>query len=157
MIETRINSETGNTEAVTPQRITTTMIIDDLENGIGRDGIKEKYNLQGWEVTQMFKHPALKGKKAKKIRKLSFDFVDDTINPNQLDLEDQIKEEEDDNIPHPELLDVDPPFDPSDTYNDDKMHDAMVDHAEVKSNPDHMNEEELTDFEQEEEENENNY
>jgi hypothetical protein len=147
MIETRINSETGNTEAVTPQRITTTMIIDDLENGIGRDGIKEKYNLQGWEVTQMFKHPALKGKKAKKIRKLSFDFVDDTINPNQLDLEDQISEEEK----------VELKWDPSDTYNDDKMHDAMVDHAEVKSNPDHMNEEELTDFEQEEEENENNY
>ena len=94
MIETRINSETGNTEAVTPQRITTTMIIEDLENGIGRDGIKEKYNLQGWEVTQMFKHPALKGKKAKKVRKLSFDFVDDTVNPNQRDLEDQIKEEE---------------------------------------------------------------
>ena len=154
MIETRINSETGNTEAVTPQRITTTMIIEDLENGIGRDGIKEKYNLQGWEVTQMFKHPALKGKKAKKVRKLSFDFVDDTINPNQLDLEDQIAEEE-----KVELLDVDSPngFDPSDTYNEDKMHDAMVDHAEVKSNPDHMNEEELTDFEQEEEENENNY
>ena len=147
MIETRINSETGNTEAVTPQRITTTMIIEDLENGIGRDGIKEKYNLQGCEVTQMFKHPALKGKKAKKIRKLSFDFVDDTINPNQLDLEDQISEEEK----------VELKWDPSDTYNDDKMHDAMVDHAEVKSNPDHMNEEELTDFEQEEEENENNY
>ena len=147
MIETRINSETGNTEAVTPQRITTTMIIEDLENGISRDGIKEKYNLQGWEVTQMFKHPALKGKKAKKIRKLSFDFVDDTINPNQLDLEDQISEEEK----------VELKWDPSDTYNDDKMHDAMVDHAEVKSNPDHMNEEELTDFEQEEEENENNY
>lgn len=139
MIETRINSETGNTEAVTPQRITTTMIIEDLENGIGRDGIKEKYNLQGWEVTQMFKHPALKGKKAKKIRKLSFDFVDDTINPNQLDLEDQISEEEK----------VELKWDPSDTYNDDKMHDAMVDHAEVKSDPDHMNDEELTDFEQE--------
>ena len=147
MIETRINSETGNTEAVTPQRITTTMIIEDLENGIGRDGIKEKYNLQGWEVTQMFKHPALKGKKAKKIRKLSFDFVDDTINPNQLDLEDQISEEEK----------VELKWDPSDTYNDDKMHDAMVDHAEVKSDPNNMNEEELTDFEEEEEENENNY
>ena len=144
MIETRINSETGNTEAVTPQRITTTMIIDDLENGIDRTGIREKYNLAAWEVKQMFEHPALKGKKAKKVRKLSFDFVDDTVNPNQRDLEDQIKEEE------TELLDVD-------TYNEDKMHDAMIDHAEVKSDPDHMNDEELTDFEQEEEENENNY
>jgi len=146
MIETRINPETGNTEAVKPQTITTSMILDDLDSGVGRDGIKEKYNLEGWEVTQMFKHPALKGKKAKKVRKLSFDFVDDTVNPNQRDLEDQIKEEE------TELLDVD-------TYNEDKMHDAMVDHAEVKSDPDHMNDEELTDFEQEEEEeeNENNY
>ena len=146
MIETRINPETGNTEAIKPQTITTSMILDDLDSGVGRDGIKEKYNLEGWEVTQMFKHPALKGKKAKKVRKLSFDFIDDTINSNQRDLEDQIKEEE------TELLDVD-------TYNEDKMHDAMVDHAEVKSDPDHMNDEELTDFEQEEEEeeNENNY
>jgi len=146
MIETRINSETGNTEAVTPQRITTTMIIDDLENGIDRTGIKDKYNLQAWEVKQMFEHPALKGKKAKKVKKLSFEFVDDTINPNQLDIEDQIKEEE-----SVELLDVEEEtngFDPSDTYNDDKMHDAMTDHAEVKSDPNHMNDEELTDFEQ---------
>ena len=140
MIETRINPETGNTEAVKPQTITTSMILDDLDSGVGRDGIKEKYNLEGWEVTQMFKHPALKGKKAKKVRKLSFDFVDDTVNPNQRDLEDQIKEEE------TELLDVD-------TYNEDKMHDAMIDHAEVKSNPDHMNDEELTDFEQEDDDN----
>ena len=42
----------------------------------------------------MFKHPALKGKKAKKVRKLSFDFVDDTdILPGQVDLEDAIAEE----------------------------------------------------------------
>ena len=153
MIETRINSETGNTEAVTPQRITTTMIIDDLENGIDRTGIREKYNLQAWEVKQMFEHPTLKGKKAKKVKKLSFEFVDDTVNPNQLDLEDQIKEEE------VELLDVENEntFDTGSIYHEDKMHDAMVDHAEVKSNPDNMNEEELTDWDQEEEENENNY
>ena len=131
MIETRVNPNMGTTEAVTPQRITTTMIIDDLENGIGRDGIKEKYNLEGWEVTQMFKHPALKGKKAKKIRKLSFEFVDDTVDPRQMDLEDQIKEEENE-----------------DTYNEDKMHDAKIDNAEVKSNPEYMNEEELTEYDQ---------
>ena len=145
MIETRINSETGNTEAAKPQRITTTMIIDDLENGVSRDGIKEKYNLQGWEVTQMFKHPALKGKKAKKIRKLSFDFIDDTINPNQLDLEDQIKEETNSTS-----------FDPRDVYHEDKMHDAKVDHAQIKSDPAHMNEEELTEYDQEDEDDDNN-
>jgi hypothetical protein len=32
----------------------------------------------------MFEHPTLKGKKAKKVRKLSFNFVDDTaVDPNQ--------------------------------------------------------------------------
>jgi|TARA_R100001510_G_C7649408_1_gene206824 hypothetical protein len=155
MIESRINSETGNTEAVTPQRITTTMIIDDLENGIGRDGIKEKYNLEGWEVTQMFKHPALKGKKAKKVRKLSFDFVDDTINPNQMDLEDQIKEEEE----KVDLLDVDhgSTFDTGSIYHEDNMHDAKVDHAQIKSDPANMNEEELTEYEQEEEDDDNEW
>ena len=62
----------------TPARITTSMIIADLDNGIDRNGIRDKYSLQAWEVKQMFEHPALKGKKAKKIRKLSFTFVDDT-------------------------------------------------------------------------------
>ena len=62
----------------TPKKITTSQIIKDLENGIDRTGIQTKYNLETWEVKQMFMHPSLKGKKAKKVRKLSFDFVDDT-------------------------------------------------------------------------------
>ena len=76
-------NEPTNGEVVkqeTPTQITTTMIIEDLENGISRDGIKEKYSLETWEVTQMFQHPTLKGKKTKKVRKLSFEFVDDTEN-----------------------------------------------------------------------------
>ena len=75
-------TETGQT----PERITTTMIINDLENGIDRPAIQAKYGLETWEVKQMFQHPALKGKKAKKVRKLSFEFVDDTVevvDPNQ--------------------------------------------------------------------------
>ena len=85
MIEVR--KEPTNGEVVkqeTPTRITTTMILTDLDNGIGRDGIQEKYKLEKWEVTQMFQHPVLKGKKAKKVRKLSFEFVDDSMgDPNQ--------------------------------------------------------------------------
>ena len=109
MIETRINSETGNTEAVTPQRITTTMIIDDLENGIDRTGIKDKYNLAAWEVKQMFEHPSLKGKKAKKVRKLSFEFIDDTEDPNQMAIptEENIKEEIEADISMEEQYDED--------------------------------------------------
>jgi len=82
-------NEPTNAEVVkqaTPATITTTQIINDLENGIDRSAIQAKYSLETWEVKQMFMHPALKGKKAKKIRKLSFNFVDDTVaavSPNQ--------------------------------------------------------------------------
>tara|TARA_R110000737_G_scaffold165232_1_gene192736 strand:- start:18 stop:362 length:345 start_codon:yes stop_codon:yes gene_type:complete len=86
MIESRSAVEPSTTTGTKPAKITTTMIIADLENGIDRDGIKNKYSLESWEVKQMFMHPTLKGKKAKKVRKLSFEFVDDTVevvDPNQ--------------------------------------------------------------------------
>tara|TARA_R110002167_G_scaffold11802_1_gene51080 strand:- start:1055 stop:1453 length:399 start_codon:yes stop_codon:yes gene_type:complete len=70
----------------TPTQITTTMILTDLDNGISRDGIKEKYGLETWMVTQLFQHPTLKGKKAKKIRTLPFAFVDDTLPLNSGDI-----------------------------------------------------------------------
>ena len=90
MIEARTNDESATPKATTPETITTSMIIADLENGIDRPGIKEKYGLENWEVTQMFKHPALKGKKARKVRKMSFNFVDDTptVDPNQTSIPD---------------------------------------------------------------------
>tara|TARA_Y100000385_G_scaffold115679_1_gene120348 strand:+ start:5104 stop:5451 length:348 start_codon:yes stop_codon:yes gene_type:complete len=78
MIEANVPGEATQTSVETPQTITISMILEDLDNGVDRNAIKEKYNLQAWEVKQMFEHPALKGKKAKKVRKLSFNFVDDT-------------------------------------------------------------------------------
>tara|TARA_X000001382_G_scaffold99786_1_gene74262 strand:- start:160 stop:534 length:375 start_codon:yes stop_codon:yes gene_type:complete len=95
MVEFRDNNQAQESNT-TPETITTSMIIADLENGIDRTGIKTKYDLETWEVKQMFDHPKLKGKKAKKIRKLSFTFVDDVnedVLPGQVDLEDAIKEE----------------------------------------------------------------
>ena len=87
MIEARTpGEETQNVtqKNETPATITVTMILEDLDNGIDRAGIQEKYGLEKWEVTQMFQHPTLKGKKARKVRKLSFNFVDDTVtDPNQ--------------------------------------------------------------------------
>ncbi len=84
MIEARTAVEPNTTPVVKPQTITVTMIIEDLNNGIDRTGIQTKYSLEKWEVTQMFQHPSLKGRKAKKVRKLSFNFVDDTVaDPNQ--------------------------------------------------------------------------
>ena len=99
MIEARTENQVAPPQTTTPQRITISMILEDLENGTDRNGIREKYNLQAWEVTQMFKHPALKGKKAKKVRKLSFDFVDDTdVLPGQVNMIDAIEEAENDSM-----------------------------------------------------------
>jgi len=80
MIEARTAGElnTQPQASTTPQTITTSMITEDLDNGIDRDGIRLKYNLEKWEVAEMFKHPVLKGKKVKKARRLSFQFLDDT-------------------------------------------------------------------------------
>jgi len=94
MVEMRNNSQEKNE---TPAIITVSMILEDLENGEDRNAIKEKYGLQTWEVKQMFEHPSLKGKKAKKVRRLSFNFVDDTnpdVLPGQVDIEDAIADAE---------------------------------------------------------------
>jgi hypothetical protein len=96
MIEVNLPQENNMEKSTKPAQITVSMIIDDLENGIDRPAIQAKYQLEAWEVKQMFIHPALKGKKAKKIRKLSFLFVDDTeattTDPAQIDLEASIEE-----------------------------------------------------------------
>ena len=88
MIEIRKEPTAGQVvKQKTPQRITVTMIQIDLDNGIDRIGIQEKYGIEKWEVTQMFQHPELKGRKAKKVRKLSFEFVDDSMgDPNQISM-----------------------------------------------------------------------
>ena len=83
MIDAKVAGEHDTQTTETPKTITTTMIIEDLDNGIDREGIRTKYNLEKWEVTQMFQHPTLKGRKAKKVKKLSFEFVDDTVDHNQ--------------------------------------------------------------------------
>ena len=94
MVEMRNNPQ--QEKGTTPATITVSMILEDLDNGIDRTGIKVKYDLQAWEVKQMFDHPSLKGKKAKRVKKLSFNFIDDTnpdVLPGQIDLEDAIQEE----------------------------------------------------------------
>jgi len=97
MIEAQTQTSGETTQKTeTPTTITISMILADLDNGIDRNGIKEKYSLETWEVKQMFEHPNLKGKKAKKKRKLSFNFVDDTttVDPNQTSIPMEATEEE---------------------------------------------------------------
>jgi hypothetical protein len=87
-----------------PIVLTVTGIINDLNDGIDRDGIATKYNLTKAEVTELFKHPKLTGLRARKKIPVRFTLVDDTIisksnandldnvDPNQLDLMDAIQD-----------------------------------------------------------------
>tara|TARA_R110000744_G_scaffold108527_2_gene205472 strand:- start:166 stop:546 length:381 start_codon:yes stop_codon:yes gene_type:complete len=85
------------------QTITISMILEDLSNGIDRKGIQDKYDLKLWEVTTMFDHPQLKGKRPSKKKELSFDFIDDisvpslsvseeVVDPAQITLDEGIEE-----------------------------------------------------------------
>lgn len=93
--------------------ITISSVLGDLNNGLDRAAIATKYGLSAAEVTEVFKHPKLKGLRARrKITRISI--VDDTVenpviipqivtpshdlqvvtNPNQLDLLDLIVDAE---------------------------------------------------------------
>jgi hypothetical protein len=58
--------------------ITISGILADLENGLTRVQVGEKYKISPREVKALFDHPKLKGKKAKKSFALSFEIEDDT-------------------------------------------------------------------------------
>jgi predicted nucleic acid-binding protein len=102
-------------QETTPQPttvITVSSVLGDLNNGLDRAGIAKKYNLSAAEVAEVFKHPKLKGLRARrKITRISI--VDDTVenpvtipvaapaqelqvvtDPNQLDLLDLIVDAE---------------------------------------------------------------
>ena len=73
------------TPGETPEKITVSMIDQDLKDGISKAEMAIKYNIKPWEVDEMFKHPFLKGRRPSRKKALSFSFVDDIT-------EDRIKE-----------------------------------------------------------------
>lgn len=64
--------------AAAPQQaqLTVSGILADLDNGLTRPMIQTKYKLSGKDLTELFKHPKLKGKKTKAAP--GFVLVDDT-------------------------------------------------------------------------------
>ena len=58
--------------------ISISAVLVDLENGVTRKGIEDKYGINTKEVKYLFEHPKLKGKKAKSVFKPSFTINDDT-------------------------------------------------------------------------------
>ena len=69
------------TAGETPEKITVSMIDQDLKDGVTKPEMVIKYGIKAWEVDEMFKHPFLKGRRPARKRTLSFSFVDDTDTP----------------------------------------------------------------------------
>ena len=65
------------TPGETPEKITVSMIDQDLKDGISKSEMAIKYSIKPWEVDEMFKHPFLKGRRPSRKKALSFTFIDD--------------------------------------------------------------------------------
>lgn len=65
------------TPGETPEKITVSMIDQDLKDGISKSEMAIKYGIKPWEVDEMFKHPFLKGRRPSRKKALSFTFIDD--------------------------------------------------------------------------------
>ena len=102
MIKMKTNVKPGKT----PAEISVSMIDQDLKDGISKPEMAIKYGIKPWEVDEMFKNPALKGRRPSRKKTLSFNFVDDMtsvvdvlfpktetkVDPNQVTLEQAIDE-----------------------------------------------------------------
>jgi hypothetical protein len=89
-----------------PVRITVQGVLTDLENGFTRNAndtnykgegqsIGEKYGLNKSQVSELFKHEKLKGRKVKKVRTPAFILIDEeATDPAQITLEGAIEEAE---------------------------------------------------------------
>lgn len=65
-------------ETAAPRRLTASQVRADLDNGMTRAEIKDKYQLTNNEMARIFSG-SLKGAKTKKSRRLSFEFEDDLL------------------------------------------------------------------------------
>ena len=76
----------------TPEKITVSMIDQDLKDGVNKSEMAVKYGIKPWEVDEMFKHPLLKGRRPSRKKALSFSFVDDvTTNKTRYVSEDLVE------------------------------------------------------------------
>jgi len=80
MIEIRKNVQAGET----PPQISVMQIDQDLKDGVSKSDMAVKYGIKPWEVDEMFKHPFLKGRRPSRKKALSFTFVDDTNEQDDL-------------------------------------------------------------------------
>ena len=84
------------------QVITVSQILSDLEAGLDRKSIREKYNLSVEETKLIFQHPKLAGKRVKRSKAIKFTLIDDTeqqTTDSQSDDTDPEDESEEDTTP----------------------------------------------------------
>jgi len=80
MIDAKVDSVVEAETVETPQVFKVSQILSDLDNGLDRKAIREKYSLSIDEVKHLFQHPSLKGKRPKRAHKaIRFTLVDDTV------------------------------------------------------------------------------
>ena len=86
----------SNTEG--PQVLKVSQILMDLDSGLGRPQIKEKYSLTATELKALLQHPTLKKRRPKRaLNKISFTLVDDVTeqDDNQLRVDTEAQKVED--------------------------------------------------------------
>lgn len=73
--------------------IRVSQIIEDLNAGLDRVAIREKYSLSIAEVKVLFENPMLKGKRAKRgTKKVTFTLIEDITPEEQAKVEDSVAE-----------------------------------------------------------------
>jgi hypothetical protein len=142
MIKMREQIQPGET----PEKITVSMIDQDLKDGISKPEMAIKYGIKPWEVDEMFKHPLLKGRRPSRKKKLSFSFVDDMpseleeitvdggeievtieVDPNQDTIEEAYGVDKTSSI-----LDIEATIDPNQITLDQAIDEAIIVAEEVK-------------------------
>ena len=116
----------------TPEKITVSMIDQDLKSGIGKAEMSVKYGIKPWEVDRMFEHPFLKGRRPSKKKPLSFVFEDDTLPLNSGDI--AVEQEADlPKVSRQFVVNDEDPIDPNQVTLDQAIDDAIEGVKEVKN------------------------
>ena len=98
--DARVDATPEVVQEETPQVLTVSQLLNDLNSGIDRNEIRKKYGLTQAEAKAIFSHPKLQGIRVKKQKVMRVQLVDDTetasvyVNPNQTNIEDEIVKEE---------------------------------------------------------------
>jgi len=94
--DARVDTTPEVVQEETPQVLTVSQILNDLENGIDRVAMRKKYDLTMAEIKHIFTHPKLQGVRVKKQKLMRVQLIDDTetlTDPNQTSIPTEVDKE----------------------------------------------------------------